>query len=195
MYEWNTEDLPQVVVQQYNAVYFVYTRYAVPQVCTRYPYVVTTYLLLLLRCCDSCCCCCCCTLLLMLYIGAALYDCCCRRCCCTCCSVLLLYYKKNAEVLLLRTAAHTLDMSCVAPSWTARFLCTYTHHGWLYCTGRIFDCIKFTSEGKSCIMIMIMIILLLFCPQTMYRTVRHESNILYHNTGWFRLNAQNCVPD
>ena len=24
-----------------------------------------------------------------------------------------------------------------------------THHGWLYCTGRSFDCIKFTSEGKS----------------------------------------------
>ena len=88
-------------------------------------------LLLLLLCCD------CCTLLFTLYIGPALYDCC-------CCSVLLLYCKNNTEVLLLRTGGAHPDISCVAPFWT------YTHHGWLYCTGRIFDSIKLTSEGKSC---------------------------------------------
>ena len=94
-------------------------------------YCCNTYLLLLLLCCDYCCCCC--TLLLMLSIGAALYDCCC--CCCFCCSVLPLYYQKNAKVLLLlRTGGAHPNIHCVARFWTARFLCTYTHHGWLYCT-------------------------------------------------------------
>ena len=76
------------------------------------------------------------------------YGCCC--CCCSCCSVLLLYYQKNAEELLLRTGGAHRNISCVAPLWTARFLCTCTHHGWLCCTGRIFDSITFISEGKSC---------------------------------------------
>ena len=51
------------------SVFIAGTRYAVPQVCTRY--CCNSYLSLLLLCCD---CCCCCTLLLMLYIGAALYN-------------------------------------------------------------------------------------------------------------------------
>ena len=100
-------------------------------------------------------CCCCCTLLLMVCVCAALYDWCCWCCCCcsSCCSIFLLYYQKNAEViLLLRTENAHPNISWVAPFWTARFLCTYTHHRWLYCTtGRIFDSIKFTSEEKSCI--------------------------------------------
>ena len=69
-----------------------------------------------------------------LYWCCALYDCCCC-CCCFCCSVLLLYYQKKAEVLLLRTGgAHPTNIPCVAPFWTARFLCTYTHHRRLYWT-------------------------------------------------------------
>ena len=60
---------------------------------------------------------------------------------------------KNAEVVLLRAGGAHHNTSCVAPIWTARSLCAYTQHGWLYCTGRIFDSIKFKSEGKSFIYI------------------------------------------
>ena len=34
----------------------------------------------------------------------------------------------------VREAYTLIIISCIAPFWTARFLCTYTHHGWLYCT-------------------------------------------------------------
>ena len=92
-------------------------------------------LLLLLLCCD------CCTLLFTLYIGPALYDCC-------CCSVLLLYCKNNTEVLLLRTGGAHPDISCVALFWMCAFYAhTRTMVGCTHCTGRIFDSIKFTSEG------------------------------------------------
>ena len=77
MYKWNTLELPQLVVQQYNALYIYQVccttgMYQVPVVVT----VVAHYLL-------------------MLCIGAALYDCCCCCRCCFCCSVLLLYYQKG----------------------------------------------------------------------------------------------------
>ena len=75
-----------------------------------------------------------------------LYICC---CCCSSCSVLLLYYECNAELLLLRTGgAHPNIRHPLLDR--ALSMHTYTHHGWLCCTGHIFDSINFTSEGKSC---------------------------------------------
>ena len=125
MNEWNTQKLPQVVVQQYNALYLYQVccttgMYQVPVLLLITADAMLRLLLLLL-------------LLLLLSIAALRLK--------ECRSTTTAYGRRTPYYLLRRPLLDcALSMHIHAP-WLVVLHCS---------CGRIFDSIKFTSEGKPC---------------------------------------------